>query len=101
VFLAIVLTVVLVFISAVFSAVAFLEAFSVDACGPTHPCNLEVAQAAVYVTPSVAIAAILLTVVLAVVFVRSERPLWAAPTFGIALVVVAFVVASIMNGVST
>ncbi|HEY5319623.1 MAG TPA: hypothetical protein VIJ76_01990 [Galbitalea sp.] len=95
------MTVVLIFVSVVFSVIAFLEAFSADACGPTHPCNLEVAQAAVYVTPGVAIAAILLTVVLAVVFIRSERRLWAAPTLGIALVVVAFVVASIMNGVST
>lgn len=75
-FLAIVLTVVLVFVSAVFSVIGFLVAGNVAACGPTHPCNFAVGQAALFVTPIAAIAAILLTVVLAVVFVRSERPLW-------------------------
>lgn len=101
VILAIILTVGMVILCLSLSAIVFLESMAVAGCGPTHPCNFPLNTASQYLTPIAGVIGLIATIVLGVVFVRNETPLWWAPNIGGALVIVAFVVASVLNHLST
>lgn len=96
VILAIVLTIGMV----ILSAIVVVETMAVAGCGPTHPCNFPLITASQYLTPIAGVFGLIATIVLGVVFVRRETPLWWAPTVGGTLVIVAFVVASVLNHLS-
>lgn len=101
VILTVLLTVGEVILCLCLAAIVVLESFSVAACGPTHPCDFQLFAASQYVTPIAGIVALVGTVVLGIALGRRGRRVWWAPIFGVVLVIVAFVVASVLNHVST
>ena len=66
-------------------------------CTPAEVCNLDVAAAAISAMPIVAVAAMILTIVLSIVFARRGRPLWHAAGLGLVLVSGVFVIAAVVN----
>jgi uncharacterized BrkB/YihY/UPF0761 family membrane protein len=102
VFLAVVLTVVLVFVSAVLSVLGLFVSMNVDGCSdPARHCNFDVIQAALLMTPVAGAIGVVATVILTIAFARTDRKIWAAPAIGLAFVVVAFIVAVVMNAAAT
>jgi hypothetical protein len=101
VILVIMLTIGMVILCLSLSAIVVLESMAVAGCGPTHPCNFQLNTASQLLTPIAGVIGLIATIVLGVVFVRRGAPVWWAPTVGGTLVVIAFVVATVLNHLST
>jgi hypothetical protein len=101
VILVIMLTIGMVILCLSLSAIVVLESMAVAGCGPTHPCNFPLNTASQLLTPIAGVIGLIATIVLGVVFVRRRAPVWWVPTVGGTLAVIAFVVATVLNHLST
>ncbi len=84
------------------SSVVFLNTFNVAGCGPSpyHRCDLNLAQASIYITPVGGLLGVLATLILALLPPNRGRPLWSAFVLGTGFILLAFAVAIVLNNVS-
>jgi hypothetical protein len=83
----------------VFTAVLVFLSLPVDACAG-RTCNLEAGEIAVLMPLIVGAIVLLLSIVLVIAWARRGRTLWPVPAAGLALIVIDFVVALIVNNLS-
>ncbi len=86
----------------VLSAVVYLNTFNVAGCGPApyHQCDLDLAQASIYITPAGGLLGVVATLVVALIPAKRGRPLWLAFVLGTGFILLAFAVAIVLNNVS-
>jgi hypothetical protein len=86
-----------ILVAAAFYVVVILLSFNSDSCSGSGTCNYGLAGVSLYLIPIVAVIAVLLSVVFTIVFTRRGRSAFISPALGIVIVVVAGVVAAILN----
>jgi hypothetical protein len=96
---AVLLTMLIVPVAAVFTGIVVLSSFRADACS-SQSCDLAAGQASIFVTPIAGVVAIALSVVWAVLRARTRNSLWLPPVIGILLVGLGFAIALIINTVA-
>ena len=84
------------------SSVVFLNTFNVAGCGPSpyHRCDLDLAQASIYITPVGGLLGVVATLIFALLPANRGRPLWLAFVLGTGFILLAFAVAIVLNNVS-
>lgn len=84
-------------VAAAFYVVLFFLSFNSDSCFGSGTCDYGMAGASLYSLPVAAPIAVVLSVMLTIVFVRRNRSPFIWPASGIVIVVMAGIVAIILN----
>ncbi|MES2092974.1 MAG: hypothetical protein V4531_04060 [Actinomycetota bacterium] len=84
-------------VAAAFFVLIIFLSFKSDSCYESKICDYAMANVAVYLIPITVGLTVLLSVVFTVVLTRRGRPAWLSPAVGILVVIVAGIVAVILN----
>lgn len=90
-----------ILLAVILTLVSLVEQFNVDACGFSSHCNFELLTASAFVTPLVAVGALLIEGIAVVLLVRQDRRSWWVPALGIVLTIAGYVVAHVLNIIAT
>jgi hypothetical protein len=86
-----------VLVAGAFYIVVIFLSFNGDSCYGSGTCNFGLAEASLSLIPVAVIIAVVLSAVLTIVFVRRGRSAFIGPASGIVIVVLAGIVAIILN----